>query len=47
MVNAFRYGFLDRSDVSVAGAFGIMLLATAALFVVALTLMNRGIGLRD
>lgn len=47
MVNAFRYGFLGRSDVSVGGAFLIMALASLVLFAVALTLMNRGTGLRD
>jgi len=47
MVNAFRYGFLGVTDVSVPGAFAIMLIAAAALFAVALTLMNRGNGIRD
>lgn len=47
MVNAFRYGFLGRSDVDVLIAFGIMGLAAALLFGVALWLMERGIGLRD
>jgi ABC-2 type transport system permease protein len=47
MVNAFRFGFLGVSDVSVAGAFAIMVTLAAALFFLALTLMNRGIGIRD
>ena len=47
MVNAFRYGFLDRSDVAVGWAFGIMALAAVVLFAVALWLMRRGTGLRD
>jgi ABC-2 type transport system permease protein len=47
MVNAFRYGFLGVSDVSVAGAFGIMAALAVALFVTALQLMNRGVGIRD
>jgi len=47
MVNAFRYGFLGRSDVHVGLAFGIMTLAALALFGVALWLMARGTGLRD
>ena len=46
-VNAFRYGFLGRSDVDVVLAFAIMLGAAAALFGIALTLMRRGTGLRD
>ncbi|NDF83365.1 MAG: ABC transporter permease, partial [Actinobacteria bacterium] len=44
MVNAFRYGFLGRSDVHVGLAFGIMALAALALFGVALWLMERGTG---
>ncbi|MBU3671098.1 MAG: ABC transporter permease [Sinobacteraceae bacterium] len=47
MVNAFRYGFLGRSDVDVLLAFAIMLGAAVILFGVALTLMRRGTGLRD
>ena len=47
MVNAFRYGFLGTSDVSVPAAFAIMLGLAVALFVVALNLMNRGVGIRD
>ena len=47
MVNAFRYGFLGVSDVSVAAAFVIMAGATVALFVVAIVLMERGDGIRE
>jgi ABC-2 type transport system permease protein len=47
MVNAFRYGFLGTSDVNVAGAFAIMIVGVVALFAWALTLMNRGTGIRD
>ena len=47
MVNAFRYGFLGKSDVDVGLAFGIMGLSAVALFGVAVVLMNRGTGLRD
>jgi ABC-2 type transport system permease protein len=47
MVNAFRYGFLGISDVSVPAAFAIMVALAAALFTTALTLMNRGVGIRD
>ena len=47
MVNAFRYGFLGRSDVDVVLAFAIMVGAAVALFGIALTLMRRGTGLRD
>jgi ABC-2 type transport system permease protein len=47
MVNAFRYGFLGRSDVDVVLAFAIMVGAAVVLFGIALTLMRRDIGLRD
>ena len=47
MVNAFRYGFLGRSDVDVGLAFTIMMLSAVVLFVIALWLMQRGTGLRD
>jgi ABC-2 type transport system permease protein len=47
MVNAFRYGFLGTSDVSVAGAFAIMSVCVVALYVWALVLLNRGSGTRD
>jgi ABC-2 type transport system permease protein len=47
MVNAFRYGFFGTSDVNVAGAFGIMLAAALAFFVIAVLLMQRGRGIRE
>ncbi|MBS0421455.1 MAG: ABC transporter permease [Proteobacteria bacterium] len=47
MVNAFRYGFLGTSDVNVGTAFGLMLAAVVAMFVLAVVLMNRGSGTRD
>jgi ABC-2 type transport system permease protein len=47
MVNAFRYGFLGVSDVPIGVAFTIMLGAMAILFAIAVTMMNRGIGLRE
>jgi ABC-2 type transport system permease protein len=47
MVNAFRYGFLGTSDVNVWLALGIMILAAAILFSVAVVMMNRGNGIRD
>ena len=47
MVNAFRYGFLGTSDVHVGVAFAIMAAAAVLLFWLAVTLMNRGTGLRD
>jgi ABC-2 type transport system permease protein len=47
MVNAFRYGFLGTSDVSVIGAFAIMITCTVGLFVWAVVLLDRGSGTRD
>jgi ABC-2 type transport system permease protein len=47
MVNAFRYGFLGTSDVNVPVAFAIMVALVIALFVTALTLLERGVGIRD
>jgi ABC-2 type transport system permease protein len=47
MVNAFRYGFLGVSDVPIGVAFTIMFAAMAILFATAVTMMNRGIGLRE
>jgi ABC-2 type transport system permease protein len=47
MVNAFRYGFLGVSDVHVTAAFAIMLAAALLLFAIAVTLMNRGTGMRE
>ena len=47
MVNAFRWGFLGTSDVDVRLAFAIMIAFAIALFWIAVTLMNRGTGLRE
>ena len=47
MVSAFRFGFLGVSDVGVAEAFAIMLIAVAGLFTAAIVLMERGAGIRD
>jgi ABC-2 type transport system permease protein len=46
MVNAFRYGFLGVSDVDLTVAFGVLLLFITALFILALTLIKKGVGLR-
>ena len=47
MVNAFRYGFLGVSDVHIGLAFGLMAAAALLLYGLAVTLMNRGAGIRD
>ncbi|MEO8746437.1 MAG: ABC transporter permease [Rhodanobacter sp.] len=47
MVNAFRYGILGISDVSVGGAFVVMLVFIVGLTIMALQLLQRGVGLRS
>ncbi len=47
MVSAFRYGFLGVSDVDLRLAYGIMVFGAALMFATALTLLNRGTGIRD
>jgi ABC-2 type transport system permease protein len=47
MVNAFRFGFLGASDVRVSVAFVIMVGFAAALFALAVVLLDRGVGIRD
>jgi ABC-2 type transport system permease protein len=47
MVSAFRYGFLGTSDVDLRLAFGIMISAAAGMFALAVTLLNRGAGIRE
>jgi ABC-2 type transport system permease protein len=47
MVNAFRHGFLGASDVNVGLAFAIMIVAALVLFGAALTMLNKGMGIRE
>jgi ABC-2 type transport system permease protein len=47
MVNAFRYGLLGVSDISIWLAFGIILGFIAVLIAFALTLLNRGVGIKS
>jgi ABC-2 type transport system permease protein len=47
MVNAFRYGFLDQSDVDVGFSFAFMITAIVVLFGVSVWLMEKGTGTRD
>lgn len=47
MVNAFRYGFLGVTDVSLWLAIGVMLSFILGLFGYAMYLINRGTGLRS
>jgi ABC-2 type transport system permease protein len=46
MVNAFRYGLLGASDVSIVTAYAIMIAAAAVLFIAVLVLLHRGTGVR-
>ena len=46
MVNAFRYGMLGTSDVSIGTAYAIIVGAFVALFAFAVYLLHKGIGLR-
>ena len=47
MVNGFRYGFLGVSDVDIGLAYAIMLAFAIVLFALAVTLLNRGVGIRE
>ncbi len=47
MVNAFRFGVLGITDVDIWVAFAVMLAFVAGLSIVALQLLQRGIGLRS
>jgi ABC-2 type transport system permease protein len=47
MVNAFRYGLLGTSDVSLTLAYSVMLGFTVLLGAFALSLLKRGVGLRS
>lgn len=47
MVNAFRYGFLGRSDVHVGFSFLFMIVALVVLFAACVWLMEKGTGTRD
>jgi ABC-2 type transport system permease protein len=47
MVSAFRYGFLGISDVDLRLAYGIMVSAVVFMFALAVTLLNRGTGIRE
>ncbi|CAH9015562.1 ABC transporter permease [Candidatus Nitrosacidococcus sp. I8] len=46
MVNGFRYGMLGSSDVNIQVAFTIIIIFLIVLSIVALYLLNKGIGIR-
>jgi ABC-type polysaccharide/polyol phosphate export permease len=47
MVNAFRYGILGTSDINIGWAYLIVSVFVVGLFALNMTLMNRGIGIRE
>jgi len=47
MVNAFRYGILGKSDIGIAAAYGILIVFSTLLFTICLSLMRRGVGIRE
>ncbi len=47
MVNAFRYGILGVSDISIGYAYMIVAVFVVGLFSVNLILLNRGVGIRQ
>ena len=47
MVNAFRYGILGVSDISIYTAYAIVSLFVAGLFTACLLLLNHGVGIRE
>lgn len=47
MVNAFRYGILGVSDISIINAFWMVAVSIAILFSVSLHLLNSGKGIRN
>ncbi len=47
MVSAFRYGFLGSTDVDLRLAYGIMIGSAAFMFALAVTLLNKGAGIRE
>ena len=47
MVNAFRYGILGVSDISIGWAYLIVAVFVVGLFALNLMLLNRGVGIRE
>lgn len=46
MINAFRYGLVGVSDIPIGTALGIIIAFVVALYLFALRLLNRGVGIR-
>lgn len=47
MVNTFRFGFLGVTDIPVPVAYGIIIAFVVSLYLFALHLLNRGVGIRN
>ena len=47
MVNAFRYGILGKSDISIGHAYVILVVFVIVLFSACMILMKRGTGIRE
>ncbi len=47
MVNAFRFGILGVSDISISYAYAIVVLFVVGLFSACMYLLNRGYGIRE
>jgi len=47
MVNAFRHGILGRSDIAIEHAYLMLFVFIVVLFTICVTLMNRGVGIRE
>jgi len=47
MVNAFRYGMLGESDISITHAFIMLIIFTITLLIISLQLLNRGVGIKS
>ena len=47
MVNAFRHGILGRSDIDISHAYVMLFIFILLLFTICVTLMNRGVGIRE
>lgn len=47
MVNAFRYSVLGRSDLPMTVAVGVLALFIVGFYVVAVTMLRRGVGIRS
>ena len=47
MVNAFRFGILGTSDISITYAYAILAVFVAGLFAACMLLMRKGVGIRE